>query len=349
MMKNDMNTVLQDLDKQMAREDEPEVKEAHYPSRNIGLDLLRVTEATALAAGRWIGSGNYQEAHNAATEAMCAVLNEIDIDGRIVIGEEGRVGSDSVLASGNTVGTGDGPPMDVVVDPIDGTSLLVQGSPGAISVIGVAPRDSFLSIHPAIYMDKIIVDRQAAEALVPEAMNAPAAWTLALIARVKKKAVRDLDVIVLYKRRHQELIEEIRSTGARVWLRPAADVEGALVAATTSTNADVLMGIGGAAEGITAACAVKALGGAMLARLAPQSSEERETVLAAGHDLNRIWTVDELVAGNKVFFAATGITRSWLLEEVRYVGDVGLMHSILLRAETGTRRYVHTRQLLQEE
>ncbi len=321
----------------------PPLTNQHLP-RNIGLGLLRVTEAAALAAGRWVGSGNYDAAHHAATEAMRRSFGNLDINGRIVVGEERRLTESSPLASGNKVGSGNGSPLDLVVDPIDGTSLVVNGFPGAISAIAAAPRGKLWSPYPAVYMHKIIVDAEAANALLPEVMDAPVGWTLALIARVKKKAVRDLDVIVLYKRRHEALIEEIRQTGARVWLRTAADIEGALVAATTATNADVLMGIGGTAEGLLSACAVKALGGGMLARLAPQSEDEQELIVGAGHDLRRILTVDELVQSEKVVVAATGVTRSWLLNEVDYVGNTAEFHSMLLRGETGARRIVHTKQ-----
>ena len=313
--------------------------------RNLGLSLLRVTEATAFAAGRWVGSGNYMQAHQTATSAMFSALNTLPIDGRIIIGEEGRIGAESPLAGGQMLGTKAGPSLDLVVDPIDGTSLVVKGSPGAIAVIGAAPSGTLWSPYPAIYLNKIVVDAEAAEALRPEVMNAPVAWTLALIARVKDKPVRDLDVIVLYKRRHELLIEEIRATGARVWLRPAADVEGALVAATVGTNADVLMGIGGASEGVISACAVKAIGGAMLTRMAPQSEEEKAEILAAGHDLQKVLTVDDMVQTEQIVVSATGITRSWLLHEVDYLGDRVESHSILLRGETGTRRIVHTTQL----
>src|SRR5262245_56543730 len=245
---------------------------------NIGLDLVRATEATALKAGRWLGLGNRDEAHRAATEAMAEALNRINMKGRIVIGEEGRLGEHSPLDSGLYVGTGEGPELDVVVDPIDGTDSVVRGRPGAISVVGVAPAGSMWAPSPAIYMDKIIVDREAAAALGPECMDAPAGWTLALIARSKKKEVRDLQVLVLDRPRHDDLIEEIRRAGARVLLVFDGDTAGALIAASPDGPADVLMGIGGVPEGVSAACAVKALGGAMLGRLAPQKKAERQDI-----------------------------------------------------------------------
>jgi fructose-1,6-bisphosphatase II len=311
------------------------------PWRNFGLDLVRVTETTALAAGRWVGSGNYESAHRSATMAMKAALDTLDIEGHIVLGEDSPLGEHSPLGSNQRVGTGDGPEVDVIVDPIDGTKLLIRGHPGAVSVVGVAPRHSMWSPVPAHYMDKIVVDREAAKALVPECMDAPAAWTLALIARVKKKAVQDLTVIMLNRPRHYDLIQEIRATGARILLRQEGDAEGALVAATPNTGGDVLMGVGGASQGVIAACAVKALGGKMLARLAPQSEQEKEDIRAAGLDERRIMTSDEMVTSNRIFFSVTGITDSKLVDAIRFHGMYAETSSLLLRAETGTRRFIH--------
>jgi fructose-1,6-bisphosphatase II len=318
------------------------------PSRNIGLDLVRVAEAAAAAAGRWMGLGRIQEAHDAATIAMAQALDEIAIDGHIVIGEEGRLGEHSPLDSGQSVGKG-GPPVDVVVDPIDGTRLVVGGLPGAISLVGVAPRGTMWSPPPkAIYMDKIVVDREAAAALVPECLDAPAAWTLALVARVKKKAVRDLAVIVLNRPRHHDLIEEIRSAGARILLRTEGDAEGALEAALEGTDADILIGTGGVSEGVIAACAVKALGGGMLGRLAPQSPEERQAIVDAGFDPTQVLTCKELVRSNDIYFAATGVTGGPVLRAIRYRGDYFETHSLLLRAATGTRRLIQAEHLQPE-
>jgi len=307
---------------------------------NLGLDLIRATEKTALRAGRWLGLGQYEETHRTATEAMFNGLQHINMDGRIVIGEEGRLGEHSPLDSGKSVGTGRGPKVDVVVDPIDGTRSVTQGRPGAISVVGVAPQGSMWAPTPAVYMDKIVVDYEAAQALVPECMDAPAAWTLALIARAKKKAVRDLQVIVLDRPRHQDLIDEIRTAGARVLLNADGDTAGALIAATAHVGADILMGIGGVPEGVTAACAVKAMGGAMLGRLAPQSQEEKEAIEGAGLDLDKILTCNELVSSDQIFFAATGITHGPLLDGVRYRGHEASTHSLLIRCETKVRRMI---------
>ncbi len=309
--------------------------------RNFGLDLVRVTETAALAAGRWVGSGDYEAAHRSATLAMKAALDTLDVDGHIVLGEDSHLGEGSPLGSNQQVGLGEGPEVDVIVDPIDGTNLLVRGHPGAVSVMGVAPRGTMWSPVSAAYMDKIVVDREAAEALVPECMDAPAAWTLALIARVKKKAVQDLTVTVLDRPRHVDLIQEIRAAGARILLRQDGDAEGALVATVPDTGVDVLMGIGGAAQGVIAACAVKALGGKMLARLAPQSEAEKHDVRAAGFDLKQILTSDEIIRSDQIFFSVTGITDSKLLDAIGFHGMFAETHSLLLRSETGTRRFIH--------
>lgn len=317
------------------------MKEEH-PPRNIGMDLVRVTETAALAAAHWLGSGDRKAAHFAATRAMANALDTLDMDGMVVIGEEREINGRSLLSAGQNVGTGRGPEVDLVVDPIDGTKLLIKGLPGSISVVGITPRGTLWSPVPAAYMEKIIVDREAADALVPECLDAPAAWTLALVARVKGKAVRDLTVIILDRPRNAALVEEIRSTGAHILLKDEGDAEGALVTLSPDTGVDLLMGIGGAPQGILAACAVKAMGGGMLARLAPQSQTELEAVQEAGLDIKKIMTCDELVHTDEIFFAATGITNSRLLPAVRFQRDMAETFSLLIRAETGTRRFIHT-------
>lgn len=319
-----------------------------HPPRNLGLDMVRATEAAALKAARWMGLGKPDEADNEATEAMFRVLNSLDMDGRIVIGEEGKLGRHSPLDSGARVGTGHGPQVDLVVDPIDGRRRLALGYSDAISVVGVGPRDSMWSANPAIYMEKLVVDRTAARAMVPECLDAPAAWTLALVARLQEKAVRDLVVFILDRPRHEELIEEIRTAGARVLLRSDGDIAGALMAAYPGSGVDLLMGVGGVPEGVIAACAVKSMGGCIMGRLAPQSAEERAAVLAAGLDVRRVLNCNELVASNEIFFAATGVTDGLLLSGVRYHGREAETESLVLRAETGTRRMIHTTHLLFE-
>jgi fructose-1,6-bisphosphatase II len=309
-------------------------------ARNLGLDLVRVTEAAARRAGRWMGLGKRDEADLDMIDAMAQALNAIDMSGYIVVGEEGKLGVHSLLESGRTIGSGNGPELDVVVDPIDGRNLLAQGHPGAIAVAAVAPRGAMWSPAHAVYMEKIVVDRTVAGALVAECMDAPAAWTLALIARVKQKEIRDLVVFVLDRPRHAALIEEIRQAGARVMLCSDGDIAAALMAASPGQGVDLLLGIGGVPEGVIAACAVKALGGAMLGRLAPQSEAERAAIAAAGLDPRRILSGDELITGEQVFFAATGITDGPLLSGVQYQGDRAETHSLVLRADTGSRRVI---------
>jgi fructose-1,6-bisphosphatase II len=319
-----------------------------HPPRNLGLDLVRATEAAALRAGRWMGLGKRNDADQDATAAMFSVLDTLDMEGYIVVGEEGKLGQTSPLQSGQIVGSRHGPAMDVVIDPIDGRNLLAQGKPGAISVAAVAPRGSMWSPTPAVYMEKIVVDRRTAHALVPECMDAPVAWTLALIARVTNRSVRDLIVFVLERRRHTDIIEEIRAAGARVMLRSDGDIAGALMAASVGSGADILLGVGGVSEGVIAACAVKALGGAMLGRLAPQSAAERIAVTEAGLDTRRILTCNELINSNEIFFAATGITDGPLLKGVHYEGNAAETESLILRSETHTRRTIHAEHWIDE-
>ena len=317
------------------------------PPRNLGMDLVRATEAAALVAGRWMGLGRRDEADSEAGAAMLRTLNTLDMDGRMVIGEEGRHAAS--MHSGQQVGTGRGPAMDVVADPIDGRNLLAQGRPGAIAVAAVAPRGSMWNPEPAVYMEKIVVDRDVAPHLVPECMGAPAAWTLALVARIKGKAVRDLVVFVLDRQRHAALVEEIRAAGARVMLSTDGDIAGAMMAATHTAFVDLMLGIGGVPEGVIAACAVKSLGGAMLGRLAPQSAAERAAVAAAGLDTRQVMTSNTLVSGSEVFFAATGITDGPLLAGVRYEAGRAETESLILRCQTGTRRRIHAEHLLAEK
>jgi fructose-1,6-bisphosphatase II len=318
-------------------------------NRNVSLDLVRATEAAALSAGRWMGLGRPDEADHAATQAMAQELDLMDMDGSIIIGEEGRAGIACELPSGRPVGTGNGPQLDVVVDAVDGRRMLAQGRSGAIAVAAVAPQGTMWRPTPAIYMEKLVVNRSAASALVPECLDAPAAWTLALVARAKQKQIRDLVVFVLDRPRHADLIEEIRTAGARVMLRGDGDISGAVMAAAPDGSVDVLMGIGGAAEGVIAACAVKSSGGAMLVRLAPQSEAERVAVIEAGLDPHRILTCDELITSDQVFFSATGISDGPLLAGVRYHGDRAETHSLILRCETGTRRNMQAEHVIAED
>lgn len=279
------------------------------PGRNLGLDLVRVTEAAALAAGRWMGRGQKEAGDGAAVRAMRLMLATVEMDG--------------------------------AVDPVEGTSLLAHGRPDAIAVIAVAPRATMWSPGPAFYMDKLCVGREAREAVGPTSLTAPVADTLKRIGDAKSKPVESLTVFVLDKPRHVDLIAEIRAAGARVLLRTDGDVAGALLAATPGSGVDVLMGIGGTPEGIIAACAVRALGGAMLGRLAPQKPGERAAVVGAGLVLDRVLTERDLVESDDVFFAATGITDGVLMPGVRYTKDGATTDSMVVRGRSGTQRMIH--------
>ncbi len=315
-------------------------------SPNLGLDLVRVTEVAALTAGRWMGLGNPDKLNHEAARAMASAFNTLNIRGNIVVGEEGKLGFHTNLDSGTQVGTGEGPKLDVVADPVDGAILLSEGRANAIAVAGVAPQGSMWAPGPAVYMEKIVVDQQAADALVPECMDAPAAWTLALVARVKKKRIGDLVVFVLNRPRHKDLIDEIRTAGARIMVRDQGDISGALMAASMDVNVDLLIGIGGISEGVISACAIKSLGGAMLGRLAPQTPEEREAIEVAGLDSKQILTCEELVKGEDIYFAATGITDGALLSGIQYHGRIAETDSIVIRCKTGTKRKIHAEHLV---
>jgi fructose-1,6-bisphosphatase II len=317
-------------------------------SPNLGLDLVRVTEAAALTAGRWMGLGKPDLANQQAAQAMATSLNSLNIQGYIVVGEEGKLGMHTNLDSGSEVGAGNGPALDVVADPVDGLVLLSEGRPNAIAVAGLAPRGTMWSPTSAVYMEKIVVDQEAADSLVLECMDAPAAWILAMVARVKKKKINDLVVFVLNRPRHRELIEEIRTAGARIVLRDQGDISGALMAASPDINVDLLMGVGGINEGVVSACAVKSLRGAMLGRLAPQSSEEWAAVEAAGLDTSEILTCENLVRGDDIFFAATGITDGVILSGIRYHGQIAETESLVIRCKTGTRRRIRAEHLIGE-
>lgn len=309
------------------------------PGRNLALELVRVTEAAALAAARWVGRGDKESGDGAAVEAMRLILATVEMDGVVVIGE-GEKDQAPMLYNGERVGNGNGAPVDVAVDPVEGTSLLALGQPDAMAVVGVAPRGAMWSPGPAFYMQKLVVDARAREVLDPGMLDAPIGETLAAIAAAKGKRIPELTAFILDKPRHEELIAGVRAAGARVLLRTAGDVAGALMAARQGSGVDVLLGAGGTPEGVIAACAVHALGGGMLARLAPQSDAEREAVLAAGLDPARVLSHHDLVAGDEAFFAATGITDGVLLEGVRYSGEGATTTSLVMRSRTGTVRTV---------
>ncbi len=304
--------------------------------RNLALELARVTEAAALMAAREMGRGDKIAADQAAVDAMRSVLNTIDMDGIVVIGE-GAKDEAPMLFIGERVGTGREPAVDIAVDPIDGTRLLALGMPNAIAVVAVADRGTMLSSPDISYMRKIAVGAEAAGAID---INAPTAENLGRIAKAKGRAVTDLTVVVLDRPRHESLIQEIRVTGARIRLIPDGDVAGAVMAATPGTGIDVLMGIGGAPEAVVAACAIKCVGGDIQCRRYPRNEAEQRIADEQGIDLVEVLGCDDLVASDNVFFAATGITDGELVRGVQYFGDGATTQSLVMRSRTGTIRRI---------
>lgn len=308
-------------------------------SRNLGLELVRATEAAAISAGRWMGLGHAQKADQTASSALLAVLDRVECAGTILFGEDCRPGHEATTSAGQQTGSGHGPMLDIVADPIDGRNLLAQGNPGAISAIAVAPRGRFWCPPPVRFMEKIVVGADVASALVPQCLDAPAGWTLALVARAKGKELADLVVCVLDRPRHADLIREIRDAGARAMLISDGDLVGALLAAMPDGGVDVLMGAGGVLEGVVSAAAIKALGGAMMARLVARTDQERAAIQQQSAP-EAVLTCDDIVHGDEVFFAATGIVDGPLLSGIRYVGERAKSNSMILRGETGTRRMI---------
>jgi fructose-1,6-bisphosphatase II len=308
------------------------------PDRNLAMELVRVTEAAALAAGRWVGHGDKIAADQAAVDAMRLMIDSVSMDGVVVIGE-GEKDEAPMLFNGERVGVGQGPETDVAVDPIDGTRLTAVGQPNALSVIALAPRGSMFFPGAAMYMEKIATGPDAADAIDIEA---PVAENIRRVAKAKDKRPEEVTVTVLDRDRHASLIKEIREVGASVYLITDGDVAGAIVAATLRTEVDMLMGIGGTPEGVVAAAALKSLGGAMQGRLYPRSDEERRSLLDDGFDLDKVLTTDDLVNGDDVFFAATGITDGYLLDGVKYWPDGATTYSMVMRSRSGTTRYIES-------
>jgi fructose-1,6-bisphosphatase II len=306
------------------------------PDRNLAMEMVRVTEAAALAAGRWVGRGDKTAADQAAVDAMRSMIDSVSMDGTVVIGE-GEKDEAPMLYNGEDVGTGEGPECDVAVDPIDGTRLTSVGQPNALSVIALAARGSMFFPGAAVYMEKVATGPEAADALD---VTAPPEENVRLVAKAKGVRPEEITVVILDRDRHQEMISRVREAGARVFLITDGDVAPAIAAARPNTGIDMLMGIGGTPEGVVAAAALKCLGGAIQGRLFPRNDEEKQALVDAGFDLERVLTTDDLVAGNDVFFAATGITDGSLLRGVRYDEDGAHTYSMVMRARSGTVRYV---------
>ncbi len=306
------------------------------PMRNLALELVRVTEAAALAAGRFMGRGDKVGADNAAVEAMRLVLNTVHMRGSVVIGE-GEKDHAPMLYNGECVGAADGPEVDIAVDPIDGTRPLAMGNLNSISTVAIAPRGSMFFPGPFVYMDKLAVGPEAAGKVE---LGIPVAENLARVAKAKGDNVRDLTVIILDRPRHAELIAEVRRCGARIRLIPDGDVAGALMTAWPDSGIDVLMGVGGTPEGVLAACALRAMGGEIQGRLYARDNEEVRLGRDMGYDFHKTLDMGDLVASDDVFFAATAITEGELLRGVKYFGGGASTESLVVRGLTGTVRRI---------
>lgn len=309
--------------------------------RNLAMELVRVTEAAAISAGRWMGKGNKEMVDQAAVDAMRHALDGVDMSGVVVIGE-GEKDEAPMLYIGEHIGNGSPPAVDVAVDPVDGTRLLALGLPGALAVVAIAEQGTMYAAPPGVfYMEKIAVGPAARHVID---INAPVAVNLDRIARVRDARIDDLTVVILERPRHQEIIRQIREVGARIRLITDGDVSAAIQAAMEDyTGVDVLMGIGGAPEAVLAAAALKCIGGEIQCKIWPRSDQEREKLKSDGIDLDQVYRVDDLVKGNDVSFAATGITNGELLDGVQYFGWGARTSSVMMRSRSGTVRYIHAR------
>lgn len=306
------------------------------PDRNLALELVRVTEAGALAAAQWMGRGDKESADQAAVSAMRLSLNQLEMNGTVVIGE-GEKDEAPMIYNNENLGTGHPPEVDIAVDPIDGTTLTANGLPGAIAVLALAERHSMFFPGSLVYMDKIAVGPDAAGVIN---LDAPVEENLHNIAKAKKKPVSTITVVILNRPRHAELINRVRALGARIKMISDGDVAGALMCALPDTGMDVLMGIGGAPEAVITACALKCMGGEIQCRLWARDEAERARGIAEGLDLDKVLVTDDLVSSENIFFAATGVTGGEFLEGVQFIGDRAVTHSIVLRSMTGTMRRI---------
>jgi fructose-1,6-bisphosphatase II len=310
------------------------------PDRNLALELVRVTEAAALAAARLVGMGDKIAADQAAVDAMRLVLDTVDMDGTVVIGE-GEKDEAPMLYNGEHIGTGAAPQVDIAVDPLEGTTLTAKGMPNALSVIGLSERGSMFDPGPCVYMMKMAGGPDIADCLD---LDRPLAETLRVVAERKSCDIRDVMVVVLDRPRHQDGIREIREAGARVRLISDGDVSAAMLAVSENSPVDLLWGVGGTPEGVISACALKCMGGQLVGRLWPRDDAERAAALEAGYDLERQLTVDDLVRSDDCFFSATGVTDGDVLQGVRYTGKTGAStESLVMRSRSGTVRRVSAR------
>jgi len=306
------------------------------PDRNLALELVRVTEAGAMAAGRWVGRGDKEGGDGAAVDAMRELVNTVSMRGVVVIGE-GEKDNAPMLYNGEEVGNGDGPECDFAVDPIDGTTLMSKGLPNAISVLAVAERGAMFDPSAVFYMNKIAVGPEAVDAID---ITAPIGENVRSVAKAKHLSVSDMTVCILDRPRHEQLINEVREAGARIRLITDGDVAGAISACRPNSGTDLLAGIGGTPEGIIAAAAIRCMGGAIQGKLAPKDDEERQKAVDACYDLDQILSTEDLVSGENVFFRATGVTDGDLLKGVQYYGGGCTTQSIVMRSKSGTVRMI---------
>ncbi|MGV9554322.1 class II fructose-bisphosphatase [Streptomyces sp. NPDC003401] len=312
------------------------------PDRNLALELVRVTEAAAMAAGRWVGRGDKNGADGAAVRAMRTLVSTVSMNGVVVIGE-GEKDEAPMLFNGERVGDGTGPEVDIAVDPIDGTTLTAKGMPNAIAVLAATERGAMFDPSAVFYMDKLVTGPEAADFVD---IDAPVAVNIRRVAKAKRATPEDVTVVILDRPRHEGIIDEIRRTGARIKLISDGDVAGSILALREGTGVDLLLGIGGTPEGIISACAVKCLGGTIQGKLWPKDEEERQRAVDAGHDLDRVLTTEDLVTGENVFFVATGITDGELLRGVRYRSETAVTDSIVMRSKSGTVRRIDSEHRL---
>jgi fructose-1,6-bisphosphatase II len=325
-----------------------DVRSGSKPDRNLALELVRVTEAAALAAARWVGRGLKEEADQAAVDAMRLLLDTVPMDGIVVIGE-GEKDEAPMLYNGERIGDGSPPEVDIAVDPLEGTRLTAQGQPAALAVIALAERGTMFDPGPCVYMEKIAGGPAVADCL---SLEDPLSDVIRRVAERRRVDVGDVTVIMLDRSRHEEAIAEIRDAGARIRFITDGDVSAALLAVTDDTGIDLLWGIGGTPEGVLSAAAIKCLGGRLLGRLWPRDDDERRAAVDAGYDLDKVLEVDDLVGGDDAFFAATGVTDGDLLQGVRYLSDGhATTDSLVMRSRSGTVREVkakHDRPKLRE-
>ncbi|MEZ2122349.1 MULTISPECIES: class II fructose-bisphosphatase [unclassified Corynebacterium] len=314
------------------------IQKPELPDRNLAMELVRVTEAGALASGRWVGRGKKNEGDGAAVDAMRKLINSVNMRGVIVIGE-GEKDEAPMLFNGEEVGTGEGAAVDIAVDPVDGTTLMAEGRPNAISVLAAAERGSMYDPSAVFYMDKIACGPESAGKID---ILAPVEYNIKAVAKAKSIPVHDVTVVVLDRPRHRSLIADIREAGAKVRLIRDGDVAGAVAAAQTTNSVDLMMGIGGTPEGIITACAMKCMGGEIQGKLHPTSDEERQRALDAGHDLDRILFTDDLVRSDNCYFVATGVTKGDMLRGVTYRASSATTRSLVMRSRSGTVRHIES-------